>query len=248
MQFLDMQAEVGVTKHMGGLAATNELLALCHIEQARTVLNVGCGIGAGSTYVARKYGCRVVGVDIAQKMVGWSRQRAYEEGVAERCTFEAADVLDLPFEPYSFDVVFAESVLIFVEDKARAISECVRVTKPDGYVGLNEAFWVKQPPADLAALWRDATGPYVPDRDTWESLWATSGLHERVIRTHEVNGRTEIRGRIEWIGWRWLLRAWSRGLWLSLKNPGLRKAIRRQFDVPLEVFEYVGYGLFAGKK
>lgn len=33
--FLDMQAAVGVTKHPGGYTATNELLALCHIEEAR---------------------------------------------------------------------------------------------------------------------------------------------------------------------------------------------------------------------
>ncbi|MBU0494206.1 MAG: hypothetical protein KKA73_08825 [Chloroflexi bacterium] len=63
--FLDMQAQVGITKHMGGFEATDELLALCHVEDAREVLYVGCGIGVGATaYVARKYGCRVVGVDI----------------------------------------------------------------------------------------------------------------------------------------------------------------------------------------
>lgn len=52
-RFLDMQADVGVTKHIGGFDATDELLSLCHIEDAREVLNVGCGIGVGSTYIAK---------------------------------------------------------------------------------------------------------------------------------------------------------------------------------------------------
>ena len=65
--FLDMQADVGVTKHIGGFEATNELLSLCHIEDAWEVLNVGCGIGVGSTYIAQKYGCRVMGVDVSEK-------------------------------------------------------------------------------------------------------------------------------------------------------------------------------------
>jgi len=47
-KFLDMQAFVGISKHVGGLEATNEILALCHMEAAREVLNVGCdGLFAG---------------------------------------------------------------------------------------------------------------------------------------------------------------------------------------------------------
>ena len=86
--FLDMQAEVGVTKHIGGFEATNELLSRCHIEHAKEVLNIGCGIGVGSAYIAKKYGCHVVGVDISEQMIEWSRQRAREEGVEDyACTF-----------------------------------------------------------------------------------------------------------------------------------------------------------------
>ena len=54
-KFLDMQADIGVTKHIGGFEATHELLSLCHIEAAQEVLNVGSGIGVGSAYVAKKY-------------------------------------------------------------------------------------------------------------------------------------------------------------------------------------------------
>ena len=49
-------------------------------------------------------------------------------------------MLDLPFEADRFDAVIVESVLAFVDDKPRAIRECIRVTKPGGYVGLNELF------------------------------------------------------------------------------------------------------------
>ena len=92
-----MQASIGITKHIGGLEATNELLALCHLHEAREVLNVGCGIGVGSAYIARKYGCHVVGVDISEKMIAWSQRRAAEEGVADRVELRIADVRDLPF-------------------------------------------------------------------------------------------------------------------------------------------------------
>jgi hypothetical protein len=46
IEYLDMQAYVGITKHVGGIEATNELLACCHIADARQVLNVGCRVRA----------------------------------------------------------------------------------------------------------------------------------------------------------------------------------------------------------
>src|SRR5512136_1012353 len=102
VDFLDMQADVGVTKHIGGFEATNELLSLCHIDDAREVLNVGCGIGVGSAYIARKHGCHVVGVDVSERMVKWSRRRAREEKVERKVEFRTADILDLPFEKDCF--------------------------------------------------------------------------------------------------------------------------------------------------
>ena len=248
VNFLDMQAYAGITKHVGGIEATNRLLSLCHIEDAHEVLNVGCGIGVGSTHIAKKYNCRVVGVDISEQMIEWSHRRAREERVEAKVELRTADVLDLPFEADRFDVVFAESVLIFVKDKARAIRECVRVTKPGGYVGLNEGLWIKQPSPELVARVKDAIGPFIPTHETWQVLWEASGLQERVVKVCHVDARTEVKSRIRWIGWRWLLSAWGRGLRLYMTNPAVRQSIREVFDVPPEVFQYAGYGLFAGRK
>lgn len=247
-RFLDMQGSLGISKHSGGFEATNELLSLCHIGEAREVLNVGCGIGVGSAYIARTYGCHVVGVDISEKMIAWSRRRAAEERVEAKVEFRRADVLDLPFEADRFDVVFAESVLVFVEDKARAIRECVRVTKPRGYVGLNEGLWTRQPPPEMAARLKDAIGPFVPTIEAWQALWEASGLQERVVKIRQPDARTEVKSRIGWIGWRWLLRAWGRALRLYMTNPAIRQAIREMLEVPADVFQYAGYGLFVGRK
>ena len=105
MKYLDLQAEVGITKHVGGFAATDELLSLCHVEDARETLNVGCGIGVGVAYIASKFRCRVMGVDISEKMIKWSRLRAKEEKVEDKVEFRVADVLALPFEDDRFDAV-----------------------------------------------------------------------------------------------------------------------------------------------
>jgi SAM-dependent methyltransferase len=248
LDYLDMQAYVGITKHNGGFEATDALLSLCHVKDAQEVLNVGCGIGVGSAYVARTYGCRVVGVDISEKMIAWSRLRAREERVEDKVEFQVASVLDLPFDADRFDVVFCESVIAFVADKRRAIQECVRVAKPGGYVGLNESFWVEEPSPEIVTRARALVGTDVPIAATWQALWKESGLRDRVLRLHRVDPGTEVRSRIRWVGWRWAVRAAGRLLRLYATYPAARQSLKDIFGMPLDVVQQMGYGLFAGRK
>jgi len=249
MKYLDFQAEVGITKHVGGFAATDELLSLCHIEDARKVLNVGCGIGVGVAYIARKFGCRVVGVDISEKMIEWSRLRAREEKVEDKVEFRVADVLELPFDDDRFDAVIVESVLAFVEDKLRAIRECIRVTKPGGYVGMNESFWTKAPSPEMIALAQDSVGSSIPTRETWQALWEACGLRDRTVSLRQVKAGAEIKDRLGWVGQRWALRGLGRMLRLFFTSPGLRQSIKKFFGgTSLDTMQEIGYGLFVGKK
>jgi len=248
LDYLDMQAYVGITKHNGGFEATDALLSLCHVKDAQEVLNVGCGIGVGSAYVARTYGCRVVGVDISEKMIAWSRLRAREEQVEDKVEFQVASVLDLPFDADRFDVVFCESVIAFVADKRRAIQECVRVAKPGGYVGLNESFWIEEPSPESVTRARALVGTDVPVAATWQALWEESGLRDRVVRLHRTDPRTEVRSRIRWVGWRWAVRAVGRLLRLYVTYPAARQSLKDIFGMPLDVVQQMGYGLFTGRK
>jgi len=53
--FFDFAAEVGLTKHIGGLEATEVLLELCHISKGKYVLDVGCGAGVTHVFIAKRY-------------------------------------------------------------------------------------------------------------------------------------------------------------------------------------------------
>ncbi|MBA7483675.1 hypothetical protein ES707_19192 [subsurface metagenome] len=78
--YFELQVYVGTTKHMGGLKATKELIELCHIDKNTYVLDVGCGAGATPCYLAKRHGCRVVGVDISEGMIDRSNERTRREG------------------------------------------------------------------------------------------------------------------------------------------------------------------------
>jgi hypothetical protein len=51
--FFDFAAEVGLTKHIGGVEATEALIELCHIGEGKYVLDIGEYFGYG-LYVGRK--------------------------------------------------------------------------------------------------------------------------------------------------------------------------------------------------
>jgi len=250
LKYLDVQAMAGITKHTGGFPATEELLAMCHIEEAREVLEIGCGIGVGPVRMARKYGVRVMATDISEKMLDWARQRALEAGLTGQIEFRQADVRRLPFEDGGYDLVISESVLAFVRDKGQAIAEMTRVLKPGGWLGLNETVFNREPPSGLLAI-TDAAGflgTEIATADRWREIWAASGLEEQEVRVRHVGPREELRERLSWVGCRHVLRAWARMLPRFLTQPQFRQSIKDMMDTPTEFYEYCELMLLAGRK
>ena len=168
--YFDMQAKMGHTKHLGGIYATDKLAELCKLESGKTLLNVGSGSGISATYVAEKYGCRVVGVDLLPAMVESAQRWAETKGVADLTEFRLGDAQDLPFEEDQFDALICESVNAFVPDKEKAMREYMRVVKPGGYIGFTEAIWVNDPSETVEQILEDATGQKFHSPEVWEVL------------------------------------------------------------------------------
>jgi ubiquinone/menaquinone biosynthesis C-methylase UbiE len=252
--FFDFAAEVGLTKHIGGLEATEALLELCHISKGKYVLDVGCGAGITPVLIAKGYGCRVIGIDISEGMVEKSKERAKRERVTDRVEFRVADAQDLPFDDNIFDAVITESVTAFPEDKQKAVNEYVRVTKPGGYIGLNESIWRKVPPPPEVVAWvsQDVGANVEPlTSDAWAGLLESAGLREKTVRTYEINTQDEARGILRRYGWGGMLRVLWRMLLLYARSPAYRrfvKGVREGGVIPENLEEYFGYGLFIGRK
>lgn len=252
--FFDFAAEVGLTKHLGGVAATEELMELCHIGEGQYVLDVGCGAGVTPCFIAKRVGCRVVGVDISEGMIARSRERARREGVADRVEFRIANAQDLPFEDDLFDAVITESVTAFPKDIQRAVSEYARVTKPGGYVGLNESTWRKVPPPPELLAWASQA----PDTtvnplasEEWVGLLGGAALRDIVVRTYKVDVRNETKGIFQRYGCRGMLGVYWRMLRLYARNPAYRRFVRQISKggaLPESLDEYFGYGLYVGRK
>lgn len=101
-------------------------------SQGARVLDLGCGTGAVSRFLARCPGVsEVIGVDPSPVFLARATQLARD---VPNLSFENGDARSLPFTDASFDVVVAHTVLCHVPEPAQALAEAFRVTRPGGWL------------------------------------------------------------------------------------------------------------------
>lgn len=238
----------GYTKHYGGIDAIIDLVKKCHIGKGSYVLDVGCGVGATPCWLAKKYGFKIVGIDISESMIQRAeerRRRMKLEGLVE---FKVADVQKLPFKTNTFDAVIGESILILVKDKKRALRECIRVVKPRGFVGFNEAIFTQAVPKKIMEYAREVAAIEACDFEGLRKLFKSSGLKQVTTKTHLLDMKEETLGRFKQYGWRDMLSAITTGIKLLFTDPSYLKVAREAFGTPWEIVSYWGYVIITGRK
>lgn len=247
-------ANLGMTKHPGSLAATRRLIDWCHLEAGQRVLDVGCGVGATPVYLAKKVGCRVVGVDLLPQMIAQAARRvkAPRPGagrVADRISLAVADARALPFADDSFDAVITESVNVFFDDKGQALREYTRVTRPGGYVGLSELTWLEPPTSEVADYMKRVAYVEAEEAAGWEGLLSEAGLVEVRGEAAPVDLRAESRGRIQRYGCLEIFKPLINMIAMYIKDPRSRRFVKEAaggFDK--QMMQMVGNGIYVGRK
>ncbi len=143
---------LGESFHPGGLALTERLGTLLGLGPGQRVLDVAAGQGASAIFLARRFGCEVVGVDYGGDSVRKATEAAERAGVAHLVRFEQGDAERLAFADMTFDALICECAFCTFPDKRAAASEFGRVLRPGGRVGLSDLTRAGPVPADLQGL------------------------------------------------------------------------------------------------
>ena len=249
----DYQAQVGLTKHLGGLASTLALISACKINDQQHLLEVGCGVGATAVYLAKEVGCNVTGIDISERMIQRAKERARDDKVEHLTHFRTGDMDQLPFPENSFDVVYCESVLAFSQDKPTAVSEMRRVLRPGGYIGINESVWLHEPTEEWITWFAQdaAANAATLSAEAYGHLLEAAGLNIISQEVNSVNLKEEARGLIQRYGISGVIKSTLRGLAMYFQRGDYRQfvsEIRKSGVMPSNPEEYIGYGLFIAQK
>ncbi len=149
--------------HIGGRAATAELLDTLRIAEGDRVLDAGCGLGGSSRFAARRYGARVTGVDLTPGYVETGREMCRWVGLDARVDLRVGSVTDLPCDPDSFDKAFLIHVGMNVAEKDVMARELARVLKSDAMLGIYDVMLTSDGSVEFPVPWAAAASESVLD-------------------------------------------------------------------------------------
>lgn len=120
-----------------------EVIGLLGFRPGERVIDIGSGPGFLATEIAQAVGPSgvVLGIDISESMLAYSRAHANRLGLAGRAIFGEGNAEALPVADESFDVAVSTQVYEYVEDVDLALSELYRVLRPGGRTLILDTDW-----------------------------------------------------------------------------------------------------------
>ena len=121
----------------------------------KTVLDIGCGLGAITILLADTYGARsVLGIDVEPHLIAHCRKRVRAAGLDDRIRFELVEPGPLRYPDDAFDVVFTKDTIVHIPDKYPFYRDIFRMLKSPGvFVGSDWLRGGDETYSEQAARW-----------------------------------------------------------------------------------------------
>jgi ubiquinone/menaquinone biosynthesis C-methylase UbiE len=121
-------------KAQGNISILINQMKIFDLPIIPNILEIGCGIGSVSAYLAENYSAKVWGTDFDSDQIEIAR-KLYSEN--DQLKFQIEDASNLSFGNEQFDMVVSQNVFHHIPQWNKAISEISRVIKINGYL-----FWL----------------------------------------------------------------------------------------------------------
>ncbi len=130
--------------HTGGRAATEHLLEDLQIDTYECILDIGCGIGGTSRFLADRTTATVSGIDLTEEYIEAGKILNQWVSLEDRISLQCGDANNINSESNAFDLAVMLHVGMNVEDKATLFSEAARVLKQGAEFAIYDVM-VKKP-------------------------------------------------------------------------------------------------------
>ncbi|QGZ99211.1 DVU_1556 family methyltransferase [Dehalobacter restrictus] len=118
----------------GGLELTRKALKIAAFPVGSRLLDIGCGCGKTTEFLALEYGMEALGIDISAELIAKAKARNSTLNV------QVGSVYDLPYANDAIDGVLTECVFTLFEDKPLALEQIRRVLAPGGKLIISDLY------------------------------------------------------------------------------------------------------------
>ncbi len=139
--------------HIGGREATAAAVDRMSLNADHRVLDIGCGIGGASRYIAETIGCRVDGIDLTPEYVLTAKALTEMIGLEDKVSHEIASALAMPFDDDVFDAAITFHVAMNIPQRDVFYREIGRVLKPGGTLCLYDVMKIGDTPVTYPMPW-----------------------------------------------------------------------------------------------
>jgi len=122
--------------HIGGRQATEHFVGQLNISEQDHILDVGCGLGGASRYVANRYNNHVTGIDLTEEYIETGNALCAWVKLDQHISLHQGSALSMPFLDETFDGAYMMHVGMNIDDKARLFNEIYRVLRPGACFGV----------------------------------------------------------------------------------------------------------------
>merc|ERR1712116_13041 len=112
----------------GGLTTTKQIVDPIGLKPGMKVLDIGCGTGGSAFYMARNFGCEVLGLDLSDNMlaVAYEHKLSMEEKVQNLVSFRFLDATLAEFPENYFDCVYTRDAVMHIAEKELMYSKVLK--------------------------------------------------------------------------------------------------------------------------
>lgn len=104
------------------------------------VLDLGCGKGAVSVYLARHFPCHCLGVDALEEFIKFARLKAAEYQVADRCSFVTGDMRNMIPLFHGFDLIVLGAIGPVLGNYTQTLSQLLPCLSEQGMFVVDDGY------------------------------------------------------------------------------------------------------------
>ncbi|MBN2751997.1 MAG: methyltransferase domain-containing protein [Rhodospirillaceae bacterium] len=177
----------------------SSLMNVGALSSAKTMLDIGSGLGGASRALVKKFGVWLVGIDRDEGLVSEANRRSLVQDMDKKAIFYACSPESLSLKPSGYDAILCRQMLSTVQNKENIFDQFCEALKPSSHLVFVD--FVLGTAKDHADVLKTLEVAEMPKRHYWRPQQIANALKDRHFLIHVAEDLTEAYKTMVLTGW-----------------------------------------------